>query len=79
MPGENMDSFDLRQIPMRDYFAGQALIGLASRTDLPAHLIAQLAYQIADALLDERHRPVTSSPYPITGFTTLGNDKTLKG
>lgn len=43
---------------LRDYFAGQALAGLARGVglDLERHDLAQRAYNIADAMLAERAR-----------------------
>lgn len=38
---------------LRDYFAGQALIGLVQNGGLP-HPIAQRAYELADAMLEAR-------------------------
>ena len=40
---------------LRDYFAGQALIALLSRSDfLRSKIIAENAYAYADAMLEER-------------------------
>lgn len=44
---------------LRDWFAGQAVIGLMSHLDVRTQLIdekkvAEAAYQIADAMLEER-------------------------
>jgi hypothetical protein len=40
---------------LRDYFAGQALVGLLSRNDVPlAHIVPDNAYMIADAMLEAR-------------------------
>jgi hypothetical protein len=40
---------------LRDWFAGQALVGLLSRNDVPlAHIIPDNAYMIADAMLEAR-------------------------
>jgi hypothetical protein len=40
---------------LRDYFAGQALIGLLSRNDVPlAHAVPDNAYMIADAMIKAR-------------------------
>jgi hypothetical protein len=39
----------------RDWFAGQALAGLAAHTgSTPRELVAQTAYELADAMLAER-------------------------
>jgi hypothetical protein len=44
-----------RGMTLRDYFAGQALVGLLSRSDfLRAKIIAENAYAYADAMLEER-------------------------
>ena len=41
---------------LRDYFAGQALAGLVSKTSHLTHdTHAELAYQIADAMLKQRN------------------------
>lgn len=39
---------------LRDWFAGQAVTGLAEASATPVEAIAEKAYQIADALLAER-------------------------
>jgi len=40
---------------LRDWFAGQALVGLLSRSDVPlAHAVPDNAYMIADAMLEAR-------------------------
>ena len=42
---------------LRDWFAGQALTGLAADTsNVHAHLMAKAAYIIADRMLEERKR-----------------------
>jgi len=51
---ENWDSIQ-DGMTLRDYFAGQALVGLLSRSDfLRAKIIAENAYAYADAMLEER-------------------------
>ncbi len=43
---------------LRDYFAGQALIGiLRERAHIEMPIAARAAYQYADALLAERAKP----------------------
>jgi len=41
---------------LRDWFAGQAVVGLLAQTDkaLPADTFAQNAYTVADAMLEAR-------------------------
>lgn len=43
---------------LRDYFAGQALMGmLADHTGIPVVIrFSQIAYEIADAMLQERNK-----------------------
>ena len=51
---ENWDSIQ-DGMTLRDYFAGQALVGLLSRSDfLRSKIIAENAYAYADAMLEER-------------------------
>jgi hypothetical protein len=51
---ENWDSIQ-DGMTLRDYFAGQALIALLSRSDfLRSKIIAENAYAYADAMLEER-------------------------
>lgn len=40
---------------LRDYFAGQAIMGLSAVIDWPEN-IAQSAYKIADAMMQERDK-----------------------
>jgi hypothetical protein len=48
---------DKEGMSLRDWFAGQALIGLASRREWDSHAdIAGLAYGLAGAMLAERAR-----------------------
>ncbi len=44
-----------RGMRLRDYFAGQAVIGLIDNVNQPGP-IAELAYEIADAMLIEREK-----------------------
>ena len=41
---------------LRDYFAGQALVGLAARGERNVMYVAQYAYEYADAMLAEREK-----------------------
>jgi hypothetical protein len=51
---ENWDSIQ-DGMTLRDYFAGQALVALLSRSDfLRSKIIAENAYAYADAMLEER-------------------------
>ena len=51
---ENWDSIQ-DGMTLRDYFAGQALVALLSRSDfLRSNIIAENAYAYADAMLEER-------------------------
>jgi len=51
---ENWDSIQ-DGMTLRDYFAGQALVALLSRSDfLRSKIIAENAYAYADAMLQER-------------------------
>jgi hypothetical protein len=46
-------------MPLRDWFAGQALMGICANTDwtpTDAHLVARDAYAHADAMLKEREQ-----------------------
>ena len=45
-------------MPLRDYFAGQALAGLLSDPNINfcPHEIANISYQLADAMLAEREK-----------------------
>ena len=43
---------------LRDYFAGQAMIGFASGYELSYENIAYMAYKQADAMLEEREKDV---------------------
>jgi len=47
------------EMTMRDYFAGQALVGLESNqlNDMDAAVSAKIAYELADALLAAREAP----------------------
>lgn len=45
---------DARGMSLRDYFAGQALIGLLAYGAQACDDVASDAYAIADAMLDER-------------------------
>jgi len=48
------------EMTLRDYFAGQALIGIITRGEFESHLaISAMAYLIADAMLDARTKPPT--------------------
>ncbi len=42
---------------LRDYFAGQALVGICSRGEAKSRTQAQYAYEIADAMMAERDKP----------------------
>lgn len=46
---------DDQLIALRDYFAGQALVGLLADPELSETIIAD-AYRIADAMLAEREK-----------------------
>lgn len=48
---------DQRGMPLRDYFAAQAIVGMArmSETNRSSSDIAKWAYELADAMLWERH------------------------
>jgi hypothetical protein len=51
---ENWDSIQ-DGMTLRDYFAGQALVALLSRSDfLRSKIMAENAYAYADAMLEER-------------------------
>lgn len=58
------DAIDLTLIPLRDYFAGQALAGyLAAHADPDAEIphkakVAATAFRFADAMLAERRKGV---------------------
>lgn len=41
---------------MRDWFAGQALAGLASDDELTVEKMASIAYRAADAMIAERNQ-----------------------
>tara|TARA_R110000796_G_scaffold16843_2_gene52288 strand:- start:366 stop:599 length:234 start_codon:yes stop_codon:yes gene_type:complete len=42
---------------LRDYFAGQAMVGLAQDESLTTERTGELAYQLADAMLKTRKAP----------------------
>lgn len=42
---------------LRDWFAGQALIGLSSSSALNDKMVAEYSYGLADAMLAERSKP----------------------
>jgi len=48
------DTYSYGGMSLRDYFAGQALVGLVSR--FSDKYIAEKAYQLADAMLEEREK-----------------------
>jgi len=51
------NSLDERGMTLRDYFAGQALIGLVhSFPDKTMKFIAETAYTFADIMLEERKK-----------------------
>jgi hypothetical protein len=55
-PCEHYDYYEMG-MTLRDWFAGQALTGLAADTsNVHAHLMAKAAYIIADRMLEERKR-----------------------
>ena len=41
---------------LRDYFAGQALVGIMTRNNFQVTPWAELAYKVADAMLKEREK-----------------------
>ena len=59
--GDGVPHFErMAGMSLRDYFAGQALIGLASGTFADAaHVEAELAYELADAMLAAREKGAT--------------------
>ena len=46
----------MRDTELTDFFAGLAMIGLAPREDLTQKQIAKIAYERADAMMEERKR-----------------------
>ena len=53
--GYNSDWQTEDGMTLRDYFAGQAIMGLSAVIDWPEN-IAQSAYKIADAMMQERDK-----------------------
>jgi hypothetical protein len=41
---------------LRDWFAGQALAGFCSDPDMKTHHMANMAYELADAMLEARNK-----------------------
>lgn len=46
---------------LRDYFAGQALVGLISQCNMPNDIYARMAYSIADNMLRYREPDTTTA------------------
>lgn len=75
---QGKDNYQLEfqdSISLRDYFAGQALNGLAVREGYShSKYLAIDCYKLADAMLEERHKQ-TFKPQGIPS-ERLGNEKT---
>ena len=53
LQGRRGDDPSLQGMSLRDWFAGQAIVGLAMDKN-PADMIAEWAYAVADAMLEAR-------------------------
>lgn len=53
------ETYGLNGMTLRDWFAGMVLIGLVERRAGPISVVAEVAYEVADAMLKERNKEKT--------------------